>query len=182
MNNQKAVIKLTTKEVSWLSNAVYNAQGQVSFKYSTPQVDEVGIFLDVTPQINEKGTVSMQIHPSISEKSKTSTSPDGTSSKPIIDIREVDTMIEVRNGETVVIAGLIVDKIVETRRSVPFLGDIPFLGALFRYVTQEKKKTELVILITPYLLTEKSVAEIRKEHEERLKKAGREFSATPLPQ
>jgi len=181
MNNQKAVIKLTTKEVSWLSNAVYNAQGQVSFKYSTPQVDEVGIFLDVTPQINEKGAVSMQIHPSISEKSSTSISPDGTSSKPIIDIREVDTMIDVRNGETVVIAGLIVDKILETRRSVPFLGDIPYLGVLFRYTTQEKKKTELVILITPYLLTEKSIAEIRKEHEERLKKAGRDFSVTPLP-
>ena len=181
MNNQKAVIKLTTKEVSWLSNAVYNAQGQVSFKYSTPQVDEVGIFLDVTPQINEKGVVSMQIHPSISEKSSTSISPDGTSSKPIIDIREVDTMIDVRNGETVVIAGLIVDKILETRRSVPFLGDIPYLGVLFRYTTQEKKKTELVILITPYLLTEKSIADIRKEHEERLKKAGRDFSVTPLP-
>lgn len=181
LNNQKAVIKLTTKEVSWLSNAVYNAQGQVAFKYSTPQVDEVGIFLDVTPQINEKGVVSMQIHPSISEKSKTSTSPDGTSSKPIIDIREVDTMIDVRNGETVVIAGLIVDKIVETRRSVPFLGDIPWLGALFRYTFQEKKKTELVILITPYVLTEKSIAEIRKKHEERLKKAGREFSPMPLP-
>ncbi len=181
MNNQKAVIKLTTKEISWLSNAVYNAQGQVAFKYSTPQVDEVGIFLDVTPQINEQGAVSMQIHPSISEKSSTSTSPDGTSSKPIIDIREVDTMIEVRNGETVVIAGLIVDKILETKRSVPFLGDIPYLGALFRYTSQEKKKTELVILITPYLLTEKSIADIRREHEERLKKVGRPFLPTPTP-
>jgi type II secretory pathway component GspD/PulD (secretin) len=123
----------------------------------------------------------MQIHPSISEKSRTSISPDGESTKPIIDIREVDTMIDVRNGQTVVIAGLIVDKTIETRRSVPWLGDIPLLGWLFRYTSQETRKTELVMLITPYVLTDKTAAEIRKVHEQRIRNAGREFVPTPLP-
>ena len=54
-----------------------------------------------------------------------------------------------------------------------------YLGALFRYTSQEKKKTELVILITPYMLTEKTITEIRKEHEKRLSKAGRPFLPTP---
>jgi len=179
LNNQKAVIKLTTKEVSWLMNSAYNAQGNVLLSYTTPQIDEVGIFLDVTPQINEKGSITMQIHPSISEKTRTSLSPDGKSSKPIIDIREVDTMIDVKNNQTVVIAGLIVDKIIETKKSVPFLGDIPFLGNLFSYISQEKKKTELVILITPYILNDKSIADIRTEHEERLKNAAKKFIPTP---
>lgn len=49
MNNQKAVIKLTTREVSWISNTIFNAEGKVLVNYTTPQVDEVGIFLDVTP-------------------------------------------------------------------------------------------------------------------------------------
>ena len=178
LNNQKAVIKLTTKEVSWIQNTIIPTQGS-QVVYTIPQVDEVGIFLDVTPQINEKGTVTMQIHPSISEKSKTSLSPDGKSSKPIIDVREVDSMIEVKNNQTVVIAGLIVDKIIETKRSVPLLGDIPYLGALFSFVSQEKKKTELVILITPFILNDKTIAEIRADHEERLSKAGRKFSITP---
>ena len=179
LNNQKAVIKLTTKEVSWLMNSAYNAQGNVLLSYTTPQIDEVGIFLDVTPQINEKGSITMQIHPSISEKTRTSISPDGKSSKPIIDIREVDTMIDVKNNQTVVIAGLIVDKIIETKKSVPFLGDIPFIGNLFSYISQDKKKTELVILITPYILNDKSIADIRVEHEERLKNAAKKFIPTP---
>jgi type II secretory pathway component GspD/PulD (secretin) len=123
----------------------------------------------------------MQIHPSISEKSRTSISPDGKSSKPVIDIREVDTMIDVKNGQTAVIAGLIVDKVTETKRSVPFLGDIPWLGALFRFTSQEKRKTELVMFITPYVLSDRSIAEIRKQHEERLNRAGRKFEPTPLP-
>ncbi len=182
LNNQKAVIKLTTKEVSWFQKTTtYPGSPPVQITDTLPQIDEIGIYLDVTPQVNEKGVISMQIHPSISEKSRTSVSPDGRSTRPVIDVREVDTMIEVRNGETAVIAGLIVDKIIETRRSVPFLGDIPWLGALFRYTSQEKKKTELVMLITPYVLTDKTVAELRKEHLERLEKAGRKFVPTPLP-
>lgn len=181
LNNQKAVIKLTTKEVSWVTNSAYNAQGNVLVSYTTPQVDEVGIFLDVTPQINDKGSITMQIHPSISEKARTSLSPDGKSSKPVIDIREVDTMIDIKNGQTAVIAGLIVDKIVQTRKSVPLLGDLPLLGTLFSYLSQEKKKAELVMLITPYILTDKTIGDIRKEHEERLRKAGRKLEPTPLP-
>lgn len=181
LNNQRAVIKLTTKEVSWYQTTTVSGNPPVIITNNVPQIDEVGIFLDVTPQINDKGTISMQIHPSVSEKIRISTSADGKSSKPIIDVREVDTMIDVKNGQTVVIAGLIVDKISETRRSVPWLGDIPYLGALFSYTFQEKKKTELVMLLTPYILSDKTIEEVRKEHEERLKKAGRTFSPIPIP-
>lgn len=182
LNNQKAVIKLATKEVSWFQKTTtYPGAPPVQITDTLPQIDEIGIYLDVTPQVSEKGTITMQIHPSISEKSRTSVSPDGKSTRPVIDVREVDTMIEVRNGQTAVIAGLIVDKIVETRRSVPFLGDIPWLGALFRYTFQETKKTELVILITPYVLTDTTIADLRRKHLERLDKAGRPFLPTPLP-
>ena len=180
LNNQKAVIKLTTKEVSWYQKTTYtNSTPAIVITDNEPQIDEVGIYLDVTPQINEQGTITMQIHPNISEKTKMSVSPDGKSSRPVIDIREVDTMIEAKNNQTIVIAGLIVDKIVETKRGVPILCDIPYLGALFSYVSQDKKKTELVILITPYVLNDKTVAEIRAEHEERIKDAERKFSVTP---
>jgi MSHA biogenesis protein MshL len=182
LNNQRALIKLTTKEVSWYTRTTtYPGPPLVNVIDNVPQIDEVGIFLDVTPQINDKGTISMQIHPSVSEVIGQSTSLDGKNSKPVIDIREVDTMIDVKNGQTVVIAGLISDKINETRRSVPWLGDIPYIGALFRFTFQEKKKTELVMLLTPYILTDKTIEEVRKEHEERLKKAGRSFTPIPMP-
>lgn len=183
MNNQKAVIKLTTKEVSWVTNSYLNADGTVVLSYTTPQIDEVGLFLDVTPQIDDKGIITMQIHPSISEVVGISTSPEskniGQSSKPIIAVREVDTMAKVRNGQTIVIAGLITDKISDTTRKVPLLGDIPVLGTLFKRTSQDSKKSELVILLTPYILTDQSVEDIRKEHEERLKKAARTFEPVP---
>ena len=179
LNNQKAVIKLTTKEVTWIASSIFNAQGNVLANYTTPQINEVGIFLDVTPQIGDRDNVTMQIHPSISELSSTSISPDGKSSAPIIDIREVDTMVEAKNEQTVVIAGLIVDKILETKRGVPLLGDIPYLGWLFSFISHSKQKTELVILITPYVLNDKSIADIRQRHEDRLSKAGRTFFPTP---
>lgn len=176
MNNQKAVIKLSTREVSWVTNSFLNADGSVLYTYTNPQVDEVGLFLDVTPQIDNNGVVTMQIHPNVSEKIGDSISPDGKSSKPVIQVREVDTIVKVRNGQTIVIAGLITDKIIEITRKVPLLGDIPIIGQLFTQTVQKKQKSELVILITPYLLNDRSIEEIRKEHEERLNKAGRFFS------
>lgn len=179
MNNQRAVIKLTTKEVSWVTSSFLNADGTVVLSYTSPQVDEVGLFLDVTPQVDDSGIITMQIHPSISEKLKESTSPDGKSTKPVIDIREVDTLVKVRNGQTIVIAGLITDKITDNTRRVPFLGDIPVLGTLFKQTVQEKRKSELVILMTPYVLNDQSIEDIRKEHEDRLRKAGRTFEPVP---
>lgn len=183
MNNQKAVIKLTTKEVSWVTNSYLNADGTIVLSYTNPQIDEVGLFLDVTPQIDDDGLITMQIHPSISDKLRDSISPDGKSTKPVIDVREVDAMIKVKNGQTILIAGLIKEKIIDNTRRVPVLGDIPVLGALFKRVTQDKTKAELVILLTPYILTDRSIEDIRREHEERLKNTERPFEPVPaLPQ
>lgn len=181
MNNQKAVIKLTTREVSWISNTIFNAEGKVLVNYTTPQVDEVGIFLDVTPYISDDGLITMQIHPSISEVTKTSLSPDKNSSKPVIDMREIDTMVTVRNGQTIVIAGLIVDKIMESRRSLPVLGNIPVIGNLFSNTTQDKKKAELVILLTPFILDEKTVEDITKEHKNRLYRSESIYQFQKMP-
>lgn len=177
LNNQKAVIKLTTKQVSWVSSKTTqnNAIGGQDTYTTTPQVDEVGIFLDVTPQIGQDNSITMQIHPSVSEIKEISTSPDKTSTKPIIDVREIDTMVDAKAGETIVIAGLISDKLNETKRSVPLLGDIPYLGALFSYNKQERAKAELVIMMTPYILNAKTIDQIRAEHEERLRNMGGTF-------
>jgi len=177
LNNQKAVIKLTTKEVSWVSTKTTqnNAIGGQDTFTTTPQVDEVGIFLDVTPQIGQDGSIIMQIHPSVSEIREVSTSPDKTSTKPVINVREIDTMVDARTGETIVIAGLISDRLTETKRSVPLLGDIPYLGTLFSFSKQDRTKSELVIMMTPYILNTKNVDEIRAEHEKRMRDMGGSF-------
>lgn len=183
INNQNALVKLSNREVSWISTTtVIPGTTNITETTDTPWIDEVGIFLDVTPQIDTEGLITMHIHPSISEKTGTSTpnNRNSGSSMPIIAVREVDTIVHVRPGQTIVIAGLIKDKISEVRRSVPVLGDIPFFGDLFAQVYQEKSKTELVILMTPYLLNETSIDEMSRESEERLSRMGRKFR--PLPE
>lgn len=179
LNNQKALIKLTTQGVSWITTTTVTGNPPVVETSNTPQVNEVGIFLDVTPQIDESGMITMQIHPSISEISSLSVSPDGKSNMPVIDVREVDTVVQVQTGQTIVIAGLIVDKVTETKRSIPFLGDIPGLKTLFSNVSQQKQKTELVILLTPYVLNAKTIDEITREHKKRLKGVFRSFTSVP---
>lgn len=169
MNNQKAVIKLTTKEVTWVNSTTYNADGKILTSSTEPQIDEVGLFLDVTPNIDANGIITMHIHPSISEIKAVSTAPDKSGTKPIINVREVDTMIDVKSGQTVVIAGLISERQREVRRSVPLLGDIPYVGLLFSNLRQERRKSELVIFLTPYILEHRSIEQIRLEHETRLR-------------
>ncbi|MGC2063022.1 MAG: secretin N-terminal domain-containing protein [Thermodesulfovibrionales bacterium] len=179
LNNQRALIKLTTQEVSWVQTSTTTGNPPVILTSSTPRVDEVGIFLDVTPNISDDGMITMQIHPSISEKKSDSVSPDGKSTMPVIDYREVDTMVDVKSGQTIVIAGLIVDKVTEAKRGIPGLASLPLVGNLFSHVNQDKRKTELVILLTPYILDEKSIDDLRVEHERRFRSSDRHFMALP---
>lgn len=177
LNNQKAVIKLTTQEVSWDFKTKDTSSGNTTNTNSgyESKIIEVGIFLDVTPQISEDGTITMQVHPSISEVKSVSVSPDNKSTMPIIDTREIDTTAIAKSGDTIVIAGLIVDKLRESKRSVPLLGDIPYAGALFSSSSTIRAKTELVIMLTPYVLNTKNLEEIRKEHEQRLQNISGDF-------
>ncbi len=169
LNNQKAVIKLTTNEVTWVQSVLRsNTVGGSDLIINTPQIDEVGLFLDVTPNIAANGSISMQVHPSITEVKETSISPDTESSKPVITVREIDTMVDVQSGQTMVIGGLISDKVTNVKRGIPILGDIPYLGWLFSNHHQVKRKTELVIFLTPYILNVDAIESIRTEHENRL--------------
>ncbi|MEI6214071.1 MAG: secretin N-terminal domain-containing protein [Desulfuromonadales bacterium] len=141
MNNQKAVIKLTTKQVSWYTKTTTTGTASsVTTTDNVPQIDEVGIFLDVTPQVSREGTVTMQVHPSVSEVKQLSTSPDGKSNKPVIEVREIDTMVDAKSGETVIIAGLIADKLRESKQSVPFLVIFPTQALSFRAVCRSGQK------------------------------------------
>jgi hypothetical protein len=116
-----------------------------------PDTITEGIILSVTPQVGQDGRIMLAIHPSITEKVGEAKAPDGNTA-PIVDVRETNTMVTVPDGETVFIGGLMQERTQEIVKSVPLLGDIPFLGAFFRNTDQKKKKTELVILITPRLL------------------------------
>lgn len=119
----------------------------------------VGITLEVTPTVIEgSDIVTLDIHP---EVTKLDQQVDITSSEffpddlgwPIIDARSAQTSVMVRSGETVVLGGLIQDKDSYTvERKVPFLGDIPLLGELFKYKYEKREKKNLIILLTVKLI------------------------------
>jgi len=156
LNGQPAIIKVAREDVYWERATVSAGDGQI-IGTSTPRWITVGILLKVTPQIDSNGSIIMDIHPSIREKVGEVTSPTGDVA-PILDVRETNTVIRVKDGNTIVIAGLLQKKEIRDVSSVPFVGKIPFLGALFRKTVEQKKKTELVIMLTPKIVVGNKVS------------------------
>ncbi len=158
LNNQKAVIRIGRQDVFFKAVVTPASTTSAAFTTYTPESITEGIILSVTPQIGQDGRIMLSIHPSITEKVGEARAPDNNTA-PILDIRETNTVVSVADGETVFIGGLMQERTQESVTSVPILGDIPFLGALFRSNVQEKKKTELVILITPRVIRSSEGAE-----------------------
>ncbi|MDD5431374.1 MAG: secretin and TonB N-terminal domain-containing protein [Candidatus Omnitrophica bacterium] len=119
---------------------------------------EIGIRLNVVPQINDEGFVNMIIHPSVtsSNSSITATNSAGgvtiTTSYPIIDVREAQTQVLIKDGETVVIGGLLKDVKAKETIGVPFASKIPILGGLFRRDIYNTQKVDLLMFITAKLI------------------------------
>ena len=157
-NNQKAVIKVGSDEyyvTGVESNTVTSSTGTTisnpTFEY-TPFFS--GVSLDVTPQIKDDGSVLMHIHPAVikvEEQVKTIVYNGQTSSLPMAKstIRETDTVVQANSGDVIVIGGLIEERKVDETSKVPLLGDIPYIGNLFKSTDKVTEKVELVILIRP---------------------------------
>ncbi len=154
LNNQKAVIRVARDDVFFVTQVSIVEQGGQLIERTTqtiPQVVSIGVTLDVTPQIASDGTVTMHIHPIVTDKLGDAVSPTGETA-PIVSIRETDTLVRVADGQTVIIGGLMEDKDDDRVEKVPVIGDIPYLGGLFRKTTKTGRKSELVILLTPTVL------------------------------
>jgi MSHA biogenesis protein MshL len=161
LNNQKAIIRVGNQDVFFITGAV-STQTTVT-QIVQPMTIDIGILLDVTPQIAEDGTIIMNIHPSITDKTGEKTAPDGKSTFPLLSVRETDTTVRVRDGQTIIIAGLMQEKTLENYTGFPVLHSIPLLGGLFRYKTGTKTNSELVIMITPTLQVGKKVEDFTKK-------------------
>jgi MSHA type pilus biogenesis protein MshL len=161
LNNQKAVIRVGNQDVYFITGAV--ATQTAVTQIVQPMTIDIGILLDVTPQIAEDGTIIMNIHPSITDKTGEKTAPDGKSTFPLLSVRETDTTVRVRDGETIIIAGLMQERIEESYTGVPVLQSLPLMGGLFRYKTGVKRNSELVIMITPTLQLGKKVEDFTKK-------------------
>jgi len=161
LNNQKAIIRVGNQSVFFITGAV--ATQTTVTQFIQPMTIDIGIILDVTPQIAEDGTIIMNIHPSITDQTGSVTAPDGKSTFPLLSVRETDTTLRVRDGQTIIIAGLMQEKTLENYTGFPVLDSLPLLGGLFRYKTGTKTNSELVIMITPTLQVGTKVEDFTKK-------------------
>jgi len=181
LNNQKAIIRIGRQDVFFRAVVTPASTTSAAFTTYTPDSVTEGIILSVTPQVGQDGRIMLAIHPTITEKVGEAVAPDKNTA-PILDVRETNTVVTVADGETVFIGGMMQERTQETLKSVPLLGDIPYLGALFRSNDQVKKKTELVILITPRVVRSGEGAEIAERERERLRNLRRGHHLGGRPQ
>ncbi|OGX30117.1 MAG: hypothetical protein A3F87_00775 [Omnitrophica WOR_2 bacterium RIFCSPLOWO2_12_FULL_51_24] len=152
LDGQEAKIMIGTKEAYITATTTTPASGAVTTAESVNFVD-VGIQLYVTPFVNKEGYVTMKIRPvvsSVGSRIRTTASPDGV---PIVKTSEAETSIVVKDGVTIVLGGLMEEKKIKTVKKIPILGEIPILGIPFRNVSDDVKKTELVIFLTPTIIS-----------------------------
>ncbi|MBI3778756.1 MAG: type II secretion system secretin GspD [Gammaproteobacteria bacterium] len=117
--------------------------------FQTIERKDVGLTLKIKPQISEGGTVKLQI----SQESSTVAQATGVQASDLItNKRSIDTTVIVDDGNTIVLGGLIEDNVTENTQAVPFLGRIPLLGWLFKYRTEKKTKTNLMVFLRPVIV------------------------------
>ncbi len=167
LDNQPAFIQVGER-VPVITSSVVNEAGQVN------QVDfeDVGLILGVTPRISPDGLVVMEIDAQNSEVGPEDEGIPVTVSatgevvrSPRIKITLAQTTVAAMSGQTVVLGGLITKSEVDVHRKVPFLGDLPLLGNLFRYDLVSTKRKELLIIMTPHIIKNEDDAEMIKQIE-----------------
>jgi general secretion pathway protein D len=119
--------------------------------FQTIERKDVGLTLRIKPQISEGGSVRLQIYQEVSSVQDT-TNPAGI----ITNKRSLESSVVVDDGQIIVIGGLVQDSTANTMQKVPLLGDIPVLGALFRYETRKQTKTNLMVFLRPLVMRERS--------------------------
>lgn len=175
MNNTPAIMRVGTQDVFFSTTAQTDAvTGRIIQTTVTPTAISEGVVLSVTPQISNDGFITMNVNPSITERTGSAVSPNG-STVPILSVRETDTIVKLKEGETIVIAGLIQENERIERGGVPGLKNIPLLGRLFQRTNREIFKTDLAILLTPTIMTPDRIGDITREELNRLErlKSGR---------
>ena len=169
VNNRPAEIKIIQK-LPWAEPEVEMSDQGIAITWNI-NFEEVGIILKVTPTITDDGKIVMELEPEVSEKvdDYQLTVVQGTTeipyTVPVIDKRSADTKVVIGNGQTLIIGGLIKEKNTKGVTKVPILGDIPLLGWFFKSKKDTKDKTELLIFVSPTIVTPQVMAYMKKKEE-----------------
>ncbi len=172
MDNQKAEI-MVGQNVPFITGQTQNAITGSQTLFNTVNRQDVGIKLQLTPQIASDDNVRLEVNQEISDViASTLSNPAG----PTTTKRSASTTVVVKDRQTMVIGGLMQDNLTTSESKVPFLGDIPILGWLFKSKTTSVDKTNLMIFITPYIIkNEGEAAELTKQKNDSLEEFRKQY-------
>jgi general secretion pathway protein D len=166
MDNHEATINIS-EQIPFLTSSRVDENNNViqTFDYR-----DIGIILRLTPQINKNGYVTMEINQEVRKII------EGTRAleNPSVFKREITSKVTVRDTRTIVIGGLIRDDVTKTVEKVPLLGDIPLLGLLFRKTVDQRTRTNLLVFITPHIITDdediEAITEQKRQQQQEFEK------------
>ncbi len=150
LDNEEAKI-VVGSNVPFITGQFTNTGTATTSPFQTIERKDVGITLRIKPQIGEGGTVRMVIFQESSSLS-TSVAPGTSNAGPSTNKRSIESTVVVDDGQILVLGGLIEDKYTDNRAKIPLLGDIPYLGALFRNDTRTKTRTNLMVFLRPIIM------------------------------
>jgi len=166
LNNQPAVVRVG-QDIPVFLRQVTTQPGSPPTVTTTETVQTitVGTVLSITPQISSDGLITLDVTPAVSRLVRTAVSASGDTSAPVIDIRQASSIVRLRDGDTIVMGGLVQDSSSTTRRKIPLLSDIPLLGKAFTGKYDTSDRTELIFFLTPRIIQDGAVQKALKPTE-----------------
>ena len=156
LNNQPALITAGTEYFYKIKSTETLAGGTTGTQSEQEDIQSVfaGVLLDITPEISDDKTITLKINPSLSETTSDMTADDssGRTMPPDLNRRQLSSVVTVKDGNRIILGGLINTRNIQSRSGIPLLGDIPGLSYLFSYEEQTKQIQELVIIIEPHII------------------------------
>jgi type II secretory pathway component GspD/PulD (secretin) len=153
MNNMMALMSVSRDAAMGESSQVVSAGGSTGSSSTGAERKRIGLALKVTPQVNKEGYITLVVQPSYSDMVPSAITTSGNKVYDPV-TRGASTMVRVKNGQTVVIGGMLSSSENKTVRKVPLLGYIPIIGWLFTSVSSRRTNTDLVIFVTPTILVD----------------------------
>ncbi|MDD4909303.1 MAG: secretin N-terminal domain-containing protein [Candidatus Omnitrophica bacterium] len=181
LNNQEAKVLLGNKE-SYIESTTSQSGTGTQVTAQEIKFIEGGVKLSVTPTINDEGYITMKIKPEVSTAGLTPITVSGqTTQVPTFNTSEAESTVMVKDGATILIAGLIKNVDTKSRNKIPLMGDVPLIGNLFRQNNNLVQKNELVIFLTPTIVSGSKVVEYKGEAETpRLEDMQRDAADDPM--
>jgi general secretion pathway protein D len=180
LDNEEAKI-VVGENVPFITGQFTNTGTATTSPFQTIERKDVGITLRIRPQIGESGTVRMTIYQE--QSSVKDTAAVGTSNAgPSTTKRSIESQVVVDDGQIIVLGGLIEDRFIENKSKVPLLGDLPYIGALFRSESREKRRTNLMVFLRPVVMRDQESANrLSLDRYEQLRQQQKDQQPVPHP-